>query len=226
MFSAAFKALGDLLSPEFRGILFKAIALTFLLFIVVFAAVEILLTTLSLVPWPWLEDAIAVAAGLGLLVLFFFLAAPVTAIFAGLFLDRIATLVEKRHYPNDAPGRDLPILLAITTSLQFAAIVLLVNLAILPAIFFGIGAIGLIVANAYLLSREYFEMAAMRHLSVEEAKELRRENSPQVLVSGFVPALLALVPIVNLVVPLYATSYFVHIFKSLKRSSARTDRYR
>jgi CysZ protein len=172
------------------------------------------------VSWDWAENLIAVVAGLGLLVVFFFLAAPVTAMFAGLFLDRVATFVEKRHYPRDPPGVDLPMMQAITMALQFALIILLVNLAILPAIFFGIGAIGLIIANAYLLSREYFEMAAMRYMDKEDAKEFRRVNSPQVFVSGFVPALLALVPIVNLVVPLFATSYFMHILKQMRRRSS------
>ncbi len=35
MISAAFKALGDLLSPEFRSVLFKAVGLTLVLFIAV-----------------------------------------------------------------------------------------------------------------------------------------------------------------------------------------------
>ena len=78
--------------------------------------------------------------------------------------------------------------------------------------------IALLIANAYLLSREYFEMAAMRHMPVEEAKQLRREKSIEVFSAGFIPAILALVPLVNLTVPLFSTSYFVHIFKGLKRS--------
>ena len=219
MISAAFKALQDLLSPEFRGILIKALGLTLLFFVGVFVAVEILLTSLSLVPWAWAEDLIAIVAGLGLLVAFFFLAAPVTAMFAGLFLDRVAGFVEKRHYPRDPPSVDLPIRQAIVFALQFALIILLVNLAILPVVFFGIGAIGFIIANAYLLSREYFEMAAMRYMDVEDAREFRRINSPQVFVSGFIPALLAIVPIVNLVVPLFSTSYFMHILKGMRRRS-------
>ena len=47
MISAAFKAFGDLLSPEFRGVLFKAIGLTFALVHCRFRGVEILLTTLE-----------------------------------------------------------------------------------------------------------------------------------------------------------------------------------
>ena len=80
-------------------------------------------------------------------------------------------------------------------------------------------ALALIVANAYLLSREFFEMAAMRHMDVEDARHLRKANSPGIFVAGLLPALVSMVPIVNLVVPLFATAYFVHIFKGVRRTS-------
>jgi CysZ protein len=57
-------------------------------------------------------------------------------------------------------------------------------------------------------------------MPVENAREFRRMNSPQVFISGFIPALLAIVPIVNLVVPLFATAYFMHILKAMRRRSS------
>ncbi len=218
MIKAAFTALADLLSPDFRSVLFKAIGLALLLLVAVVAGAVALLDMLKLAPWGWGNTVIDVAAGLGLTVLAFFMIPPVTALFAGLYLDRIAGLVERKHYPADSPGRELPVLKAALLGLQFGLLVLVVNLAVLPMLIFGIGAIALLIANAYLLSREYFELAAMRHMPVEEAKQLRRENSTQVFAAGFIPAVLALVPLVNLTVPLFSTSYFVHIFKGLKRS--------
>ena len=220
MFRAALKAFGDLLSPDFRSVLFKAIGLTIGLFIAVLIAVEILISTLTLFPWPWAETLLAVGTGLALLVAFFFLMAPVTAIFAGFFLDNIAERVERRHYPGDAPGQPLGTAQAVMTALQFAALVLAVNLAILPMIFFAIGAPILVAANAYLISREYFEMVAFRHMPVSEARALRKENTPTVFAAGLFPALLALIPFVNLAVPLFATAYFVHIFKKVAAASA------
>jgi CysZ protein len=86
-------------------------------------------------------------------------------------------------------------------------------------VFTGIGVAALVVANAYLLSREYFEMVAMRHMDVDEARAFRKENTPRVFAAGFVPALLSIIPIVNLVVPLFSTSYFVHIFKQARASA-------
>lgn len=219
MISAAFTALGDLLSKEFHAVLLKAIGMTLALFVAILVGVEVLLSHLSRIPWAWAETLAAIGTGLGLLVAFFFMMSPVIAIFAGLYLDGIAGRVEERHYPQDPAGSPLSTYLAVVTSLQFAVLVLVVNLAVLPLVFTGIGVVTLVVANAYLLSREYFEMIAMRHMAVDEARALRKENSPQVFAAGFVPALLSIIPVVNLAVPLFATSYFVHIFKRVQASS-------
>ena len=220
MIVAAFKALGDVLSPEFRSILLKAIGLTLGLFVAVLILTEFLISTLSLLPWPWAETILAIGTGVVLVVAFFFLMAPAAAIFAGLFLDQVAAIVEAKHYPNDPPGASLSTAQSVVTALQFAAVVLVVNLALLPMIFFAIGAFVLVVANAYLISREYFEMAAMRHMPVAEARRLRKDNTPQIFLAGFLPAVLSLVPILNLVVPLFATSYFTHLFRKVRVSSA------
>jgi len=220
MLKAAFKALGDLFSPEFRSVLLKALGLTLALFIVVLIGVQVLLASLTQFSWPWADWVLGVGTGLALFVAFFFLMSPVAAAFAGLFMDTIADKVEARHYPQDPRGTPLPTTRAILMALQFFVVVLVVNLAVLPVVLFGIGAIALVAANAYLLSREYFEMVAMRHMPAEEAKRLRQENGPWVFLAGLLPAAFSVVPIVNLAVPLFATAYFTHLFKSVRVSSA------
>lgn len=222
MIGAAFQAFLDMWSPAFRTVLVKAVGLALLLFVVVFVAVQAALAALVTLPWAWLEPTLAVAAGLGLLAAFFFLMSPVTALFAGLYLDDIAALIERRHYPKDSPGAPLNTFMALLTGLQFAGLVLLVNLLVLPTIFFGVGVFALLVANAYLIGREYFELVAMRHMPVEEARRLRRENAMHVFLAGFVPAAWALVPVINFTVPLFATAYFVHLYKSLTGKSPQT----
>lgn len=217
---AAFKALGDLLSPEFRAVLLKALGLTLALFIAVLIMVEVLLTTLTHFSWPWADWVLGVGTGIALLVAFFFLMSPVTAAFAGLFLDQVAEKVEARHYPLEPRGTPLPTGRAMLMAIKFFVVVLVVNLAVLPVVLFGIGAVALVAANAYLLSREYFEMVAMRHMPEEEARLLRRDNGPSVFFAGLLPALMSLIPVVNLAVPLFATAYFTHLFKSARASSA------
>lgn len=220
MITSALRAFGDLFSPEFRSVLFRALGLTIVLFIAILTGVEILLLAFTQFSWPWADYVLALGTGVILFVAFFFLMSPVTAAFAGLYLDSIAARVENRHYPADRPGIPLPAYRSIIMALQFAGVVLLVNLAVLPVVFFGIGAIALVAANAYLLSREYFEMAAMRHMDPQDARELRKANGPMIFAAGLLPAVLSLVPILNLAVPLFSTSYFVHLFKTVRGSSA------
>ena len=215
MIEAAIRSIRDVLSREFRGVLWKAIGLTLLLFVAIFVSVELLLSLFSGVPWPWLTTVISIVTGLGLIAAFFFIMAPVTAMFAGIFLDQVAERIELRDYAQDPVGQPLPVMTAILTGLQFALVVLLVNLATLPTFFLGIGAAAMVGANAYLLGREYFTMVASRHMSLEEAQTLRRDNAARVFAAGLIPAALAVVPFINILVPIFSTAYFVHIFKQI-----------
>ncbi|MFO1131704.1 MAG: EI24 domain-containing protein [Hyphomicrobiales bacterium] len=219
MLKSAFRAIGDLFSPEFRSVLLKALGLTIALFIAVLVIAEMLIASFTHFSWPWADRLVELGTGLALLVAFFFLMSPVTAAFAGLFLDQIAEKVEERHYPWDPRGTPLPVGRALLLAVQFFIVVLVVNLAVLPIVFFGVGAFVLVAVNAYLIGREYFEMVAMRHMPVEEAKLLRRENSPTVFIAAILPAVMSLVPVVNLAVPLFSTAYFTHLFKSVQASS-------
>jgi CysZ protein len=221
MINAFFKALNDVTSPEFRNVLWKSIGLTLALFIAILVSVETALSFLTLVPWPWLHTVIALGTGIGLIAAFFFLMAPVTAIFAGLFLDWIASRVEQRHYPHDKKGAALTTVRALLFGLQFALIALVVNIVVFPLVFFaGFGLVLILASNAYLLSREYFEMAATRFMPPASASALRKKHFAKIYLAGVIPAGLSMIPIVNLVVPLFATSFFVHIFKAVQRSSA------
>jgi CysZ protein len=60
-------------------------------------------------------------------------------------------------------------------------------------------------------------MIAMRHLPIPAARRLRRENAIGVTAAGSLPAALSLIPVVNLTVPLFATAYFVHLFKRMAK---------
>ena len=53
MLTAAFRAFDDILSPEFRSILWTAIGLTLLLFGATIVGTVTLLETMKLVPWGW-----------------------------------------------------------------------------------------------------------------------------------------------------------------------------
>ena len=221
MIKAFFLALNDMTSPEFRAVLWKSIAFSMGLFAAFWFGIEFLLSTITMVPWPWLTTTLQVATGLGLFAAFFFLMAPVTALFAGLFQDGISEVVEQRHYPSQHRGKPLAFFGALLFGVKFALLSLGINLIVFPLVFFaGFGAVLLLIANAYLISREYFEMAAQRFMSTREASALRQHHGLRVFVAGLIPGFLALVPFINFAVPVFATSYFLHFFKSVQGSLA------
>lgn len=213
MLKATIKALNDITSPELRAVLWKSIALSVGLFAALIFAIEFLVSSLTVLSWPWLTSGLQVLTGLGLFAAFFFLMAPVTAIFAGLFQDGIAAKLEKRHYSHRPAGKALAYSTGFLTALKFAAMTLGVEIVVLPLVFFaGFGAILILCANAYLISREYFELTAARYMPMAEAVVLRRDNALRIFVAGLIPGALAMVPFVNFVTPVFATSYFLHLF--------------
>jgi CysZ protein len=144
----------------------------------------------------------------------------VTSLIAGLYLDDIAEVVERKNFPNDPPGRELPMAQSVFLAVRFFFVVLAVNLlALFQLLIPGENLIAFYVGNGYLLGREYFELAAMRHVSTKEAKRLRKANKVTVLACGLVIAALASVPILNLVTPLFATGFMVRVFRRIATKS-------
>jgi CysZ protein len=220
MLAAAGQAFREIFTPDFRTILFKCLGFTIALLILLIVAVEWSFAHFVTLP-GWAEKTIEWLGGLALVVGSVFLIPPVTSLIAGLYLDEIAGEVERDHYPSDPPGRELGTATAIGISLRFFVVILLVNLlALFLLLVPGVNLIAFYVGNGYLLGREYFEMVAMRHMTPEAARALRKANRVTVLLSGFVIAGLASVPILNLTTPLFATAFMVHMFKTVRGGGA------
>ena len=222
MLDAAVLALRDILSPPFRGVLMKALALTLALLVAFWLTLEWLFAHYVVTPWHWLDATLDIMTGVGLLVGLGFLVAPVAALFAGLFLDDVAEVVELTHYPADPPGRPQPLLTGIVTAAKFLFLVLLVNAVALPLVLIlGFGFLIFLAANACLLGREYFELAALRYHDEPTARRLRRENAGTIFAAGLLIAAFLAIPIVNLLGPLFATAFMVHLEKRIAAAPIR-----
>jgi len=225
MLAAAGQAFEELFTPPFRGVMMKCVGFTLALLIGLIIAVE--WSFAHFVVWPdWIESTIQWLGGLALVAASIFLIPPVTSLVAGLYLDDIADKVERKNFPSDPPGRELPVAKSIWLALKFFVVVLLVNLlALLLLLIPGVNLIAFYVGNGYLLGREYFELAAMRHVSAAEAKRLRKANKTTVLTCGLIIAVLASVPFLNLVTPLFATGFMVRMYKRIVAKSGGSLRF-
>jgi CysZ protein len=216
MIAAARLALSDVFSPPFRRVLLASLALTIALLAALWALVQWLLARFVDLPWGWAETALSVLTGVGLLVGLGFLVAPATALFAGLFLDRVAEIVERTHYPHDPAGEAPPFLHGLALSAKFLGVVLLVNAIALPLVLVvGFGVAIFLAANAYLIGREYFQLAALRFHDEATVRALRARHAARIFGGGLIVAALLAVPVANLFAPLFATSLMVHFHKRI-----------
>ena len=221
MLSSAIAAFTDILTPSFRAVLLKSLALTVGLLVLIWLGLQGLAGWLIDSPYPWLDTSLTVLTGIGVFVGLGFLVAPVMSLFAGLFLDEVAELVERTGYPNDRPGKSQPLGVALKETLVFVGVVIVGNIvALLLLLVPGVNVVAFVVVNGYLLGREYFEAVAMRFGTPEEARALRRANAVTVFLAGLLVAAVLAIPLVNLLTPLFATAFMVHL---RKRLAARAD---
>ena len=237
MFEAAAKALSQMFTPPFRRVLFKSIGLALILIVLMGIGMQRVFawmaasgaswaeTTYGAAPhaaWDILVWVLSIMAGLGVITGAVFLMPVVTAFVGSFFVDEIAEMVERTHYPADAPGKPLPFLRAIIEGGRTALLALLIYLCALPFVFFaGLGLLVLFLANSYLLGREYFELAAMRFRPPAEAKALRKANRGYIFAAGMFVAMFVSIPILNLATPLFGMAFMVHMHKQL--SGRRTE---
>jgi len=91
--------------------------------------------------------------------------------------------------PAEMPGVALPLGIAIPEGIKTALLTILVYLVALPFVLFaGAGFVIFFIATAWLLGREYFELAAMRFRPPAEAKAMRKQNAAIVFTAGLVIA--------------------------------------
>ena len=217
---AAARSLNQLFAPRFRSVLWRSLGLTIALLVGLWFAAEFAISTFLmpfLGPWPWLTTALGFLFGAGLFIGAGFLIAPVSSVFAGLFLDDVAEEVERRHYGDAAVGQAMPMGASIWIALRFFGLVVLANLITLVLFLaLGLGVVVFFVANGYLLGREYFQFAALRHVDEAQAHELRQRHGTAIFLGGLMIAGFLAVPILNLLTPLFAAALMVHVFQRVR----------
>ncbi|TXI02919.1 MAG: sulfate transporter family protein [Rhizobium sp.] len=231
---AARLSLANLFAAETRNVFWKVLGLTLLALVALWFALRGVFNSFAL-PWlqgfmpstsdwtGWVTLFLAIFAGIALALAMALLISPVTALIAGLFLDDVAEVVEKRDYPGDAPGTAMPIAAALKSSLRFLGVVIVGNIvALLLLLLFipGVNLVAFFLVNGYLLGREFFEFAAMRFRSPDDARQFRAKYASTVFLAGLVIAAFLAIPLLNLLTPLFAAGMMVHLHKLISHREA------
>nr|WP_221235316.1 EI24 domain-containing protein [Yoonia ponticola] len=228
IFTDFLKALAQLPDPRFRRVLWLGIGLTIALLVGAYALILwfIEATTGEGIDIPgidgpvtWVGDLLGWGSLGIMMILSIFLMVPVASAITSLFLDDVAQAVEDKHYPRLKPVPRVPFIDGVRDTVLFLGVLIGANIlalfiyAMLPfmsfAIFYGL--------NGYLLGREYFQIAAMRRLGREGAKELRKQHKGQIWLAGCLMAVPLSIPLVNLVIPILGAATFTHLFHRLNQ---------
>nr|AQQ74680.1 hypothetical protein [uncultured bacterium] len=215
MFAAVSKALGQLGDPRIQ----KLIGLSIALAIAVFVAVALI--AWYLIGWlsglsGWWGDAAQIGGTLAVVVIAWFTFPAVAAAISAIFADRVIDAVEARHYPGRSAPLEVPLWSSILDGIKLALLSLVVNILALPFLIFPpLYAVVVYGVNGWLLGREYYEMPAFRRLQRPVARQLYRAHRGRFSLGGVLIAFISTIPIVNLIAPIIATAFMVHLFESV-----------
>jgi CysZ protein len=217
-FELAALQLGD---PRLRSVIWQSLLLSLLLQILLGFLAWYGLQTFATFKWQWINDAIRWLGGGAVTVLALMLFPAVSLIVMTLFMEKVANIVEERHYPHLGKAPGIPVMVGLWSSIVFLLTMIAINLVMLPfyilALFIaGLGAILFYGINGLLAGREYYEQVALRRVDLRTVKAWRRANVGVLWGTGIVIVFLGTIPILNLIVPVLGIAAMVHVAQTLR----------
>jgi CysZ protein len=218
------RALAQITHPVLLGVVARSLLLAALAFLGLVPATSWLLHALAnwlLGTAPWWGAGLL--GGILSALAAYFLYLPVAAVVAALFCDQVAAAVEQDSYPGLAPARgatwtvqgwDALALGAKVLVAQFAA---LLGAVLLP----GLGLVLGWAIGAWALGRGLFMAVAMRRCTRPEALALYAGSRWLIWLQGGLLTAAALLPVLNLLVPVVGVAAMVHVFHRRRPEGSR-----
>jgi uncharacterized protein involved in cysteine biosynthesis len=221
LLSAALRAFPAIFHPAALRLLVKTLLLTLAIFVMIGLGIwTVTYAVQAYFGWNGGGLAEAAATALGLVALGWLLFRAIAMAVMNLFADDIILAVEQDSYPGAAAtARPVGIGGSVRLALRSAGRALGWNLLALPAyvllLVTGVGTLALfLLLNAYLLGRDLADMVEPRHPALPPIPRLNR------WLMGLVSALLFLVPLLNLLAPIWSAAMAVHMLHGAKKKSA------
>ncbi len=160
----------------------------------------------------WIDTLINWVVGLLTGIGGWFMLPVLTVLISSLFQETAIQRVERVYYPDASDRQVLKFWPEFRHDLKFTGWAVFLNILVLPLYVFGIGFAVSILLNSYLLGREFFESAAGYHLGKTNARALGLRHRKAMYGGGFVITVMAIVPFLNLFVPILAIVWMVHVY--------------
>lgn len=221
---SAVKAIDDLKAPGMMKLFLICLGLTALVagFIII-VGVGVVQTWLSpFIPtgdtlgieWlGWIADFLFWALSVATFVIPAFLVFWSLMIFIASFFDEhIAHKIEEYRYPKMAMGTSQPFWQEFRQDILFVIKTVLLNIAIVPTMLFGLWPFLFPLLNAYLLGMYFFMMAGGRHVGKKAAKQVAKQHRWKVVGAGLLIVFASGIPFLNLAVPFWGVAMMVHLY--------------
>lgn len=222
------KAFGQLSDRRTRHILIWVFLISLGVAAALIGAAAGALSALSLAGIGWLDDLIAALGGLVAAFLAWAMFPAVAVMIAYAFTDPVAEATEARYYPSLPPARPQGFWRYLRAAIRFELVALLFNLLLLPIAIIPFVQVVypflFYAVNGYLFGREFLEVVAPRRMDFRETRKLFRRHPVRVFVAGLIIAFLFTVPVLNLLAPVFATAFMVHVHHRIRRDEEAQGR--
>ena len=221
MYRDVIRTLRQVTDRRFARVLMLSLALAAVVFVGLIVAAGWTLSSFAVFGTGWIDSILDVFGVLAFGVVAILLFPAFATGIQGIFLDDVAEAVETRWYPDLGEPRKQPWREVLLSNLELAAVVLAVNLMLLPvylALIFvpPLNLVLFYVVNGFLLGREYFEAVALRRMPPAAAKRARLRIRGHVWLGGAVIAFMFSIPFLNLAAPTLGTAMMLHMFQRLR----------
>ena len=213
-------ALEDTFAPEQRRVIVASLVLVLAILAALWLGADIALDRLRVAGVWWLDLPIAIAGSLAALFLAWLLFPAMTALVMGFFLERVLSAVESRRYPGLGAPRRIGAREIMGSGLRLLLLAVALNLLALPL--YLVPPINLFIyygLNGYVVGRGYFELVALRRLEGTGARVMWRRHRFQFFMAGMAVTFLLSLPLANLVAPVTAAAFMLHVFEALRRDA-------
>lgn len=216
MIDAFVKAFAQLPDRRIRSVVIVGLLAALVVYIALAVVLWWALSSTAIVSLPWVDALVDVLGGVAVFVLTLLFFPALTTLVIGFFLEQVADAVEDRHFPGLPPNREQPFAEVLATTVKFTALAVGLNIVALPLYLFLMlippaSAVLFYGLNGYLLSREYFEVVALRRADPQTVRMLRKAHMGRLWIVGAIIAFLSTIPFVNIVAAVVGTAAMTHV---------------